>query len=72
MGLNQDPRVPEEAKWALNARHMHNMRYAFEPNQGYKTLLDLVKDKDFFVLTSNVDGCFERSGFPKDRMYSPG
>mmetsp|Transcript_11522 Transcript_11522/g.13230 ORF Transcript_11522/g.13230 Transcript_11522/m.13230 type:complete len:225 (-) Transcript_11522:105-779(-) len=31
----------------------------------------MVKHKDYFVLTSNVDGCFERSGFKKERLYTP-
>jgi NAD-dependent SIR2 family protein deacetylase len=71
MGLMGDSRVPETAKWALWTKHMHNMRWAFEPNDGYSTLLDMVKDKDYFVLTSNVDGCFERTGFEKERTYTP-
>ena len=71
MGLGNDPSVPETAKWALHAQHMHNMRWGFTPNDGYEVLNNLVKDKDYFVLTSNVDGCFERSGFAKDRIYTP-
>ena len=71
MGLGSDRRVPETAKWALHAKHMDNMRWKFTPNQGYQHLLELVKDKDYFVLTSNVDACFERSGFHPDRIYTP-
>ena len=71
MGLLPDRRVPETTKWAFWARHMHNMRWGFTPNNGYDTLLDMVKEKDYFVLTSNVDGCFETSGFDKDRIYTP-
>lgn len=56
MGLEGDPTVPRTAKWALYAKHMDNMRWKFTPNEGYKTLLRLVQDKNFFVLTSNVDG----------------
>uniref|UniRef100_A0A7R9WER9 Deacetylase sirtuin-type domain-containing protein n=1 Tax=Pseudictyota dubia TaxID=2749911 RepID=A0A7R9WER9_9STRA len=71
MGLEGDPRVPRTAKWALYAKHMDNMRWTFTPNDGYKSLLSMVKDKDYFVHTSNVDACFERSGFSKDRIYTP-
>ena len=71
MGLMHDRSVPETTKWAFWARHMHNMRWGFTPNNGYQTLLNMVKDKDYFVLTSNVDGCFETSGFDKDRIYTP-
>ncbi|KAI2510665.1 Macro domain [Fragilaria crotonensis] len=55
MGLGQDRCVPMTAKWAMWAKHMHLQRWQFEPNEGYKTLLDMVNEKDYFVLTSNVD-----------------
>jgi O-acetyl-ADP-ribose deacetylase (regulator of RNase III)/NAD-dependent SIR2 family protein deacetylase len=71
MGLGSDPSVPMTAKWALYAKHMDNMRWKFEPNQGYQWLKDLIKEKNHFVLTSNVDACFERSGFDKSRIYTP-
>lgn len=71
MGLMFDPSVPETAKWGYWADHIINQRWRFQPNDGYKTLLNMVKDKDYFVLTSNADGCFERSGFEVDRIYTP-
>ena len=39
------------------------------PKPVYENLLFLVKDKDYFVLTTNVDHCFQRSGFDKERMF---
>lgn len=40
------------------------------PHNGYNLLLDLVKSKkDYFVVTSNVDGAFQKVGFPDDKMY---
>lgn len=71
MGLAGDRSVPQTAKWAFWAKHMDNMRWGFTPNDGYKDLLNLVKGKDHFVLTSNVDGCFERSGFNTSQIYTP-
>ena len=71
MGLGQDRRVPMTAKWAMWAKHMDLQGWQFEPNEGYQTLHDMVKEKDHFILTSNVDGCFERSGFSKERIYTP-
>eukprot|EP00538_Stauroneis_constricta_P013053 CAMPEP_0119549498 /NCGR_PEP_ID=MMETSP1352-20130426/3176_1 /TAXON_ID=265584 /ORGANISM="Stauroneis constricta, Strain CCMP1120" /LENGTH=617 /DNA_ID=CAMNT_0007595061 /DNA_START=220 /DNA_END=2073 /DNA_ORIENTATION=+ len=71
MGLLGDPRVPLSKKWAHLAMHMENMRWKFPINQGYKALRDLVGDKDYFVLTSNVEAMFERSGFDKERIYTP-
>jgi O-acetyl-ADP-ribose deacetylase (regulator of RNase III)/NAD-dependent SIR2 family protein deacetylase len=71
MGLEGDQSVPRTAKWALYAKHMDNMRWKFTPNEGYTDLLKLIGRKDHFVLTSNVDGCFERSGFDPSRIYTP-
>lgn len=40
------------------------------PHEGFNKLLDLVKTKkDFFVVTSNVDGAFQKVGFPEDKIY---
>lgn len=50
---------------------MDNMRWKFTPNQGYEALLRLVGSKEYFVLTSNVDACFERSGFDPAKIYTP-
>eukprot|EP00934_Nitzschia_sp_Nitz4_P003152 Nitzschia sp. Nitz4//scaffold28_size193895//71689//73674//NITZ4_001649-RA/size193895-processed-gene-0.221-mRNA-1//1//CDS//3329545934//3142//frame0 len=71
MALGGDQSVPETAKWALWASHMNNIRWKFTPNQGYTDLLGLIDKKDYFVLTSNVDACFERSGFDPERIYTP-
>lgn len=71
MGLEGDARVPRNAKWAFYAKHMNNMRWDLAPNDGYQDLLKLIGKKDYFVLTSNVDACFERSGFDTERIYTP-
>ena len=39
------------------------------PKPVYDELLDLVKDKDYFVLTTNVDHCFQKAGFEKHRLF---
>jgi len=71
MGLEGDLTVPRTVKWSLYAKHMDNMRWTLTPNNGHDALLEMVKDKNYFFLTSNVDACFERVGFSKDRIYSP-
>lgn len=71
MGLFADTSVPITVKWAFWAKHLDNMRWRFEPNDGYHGLRQLVDTKDHFVLTSNVDGCFERAGFDPRRIYTP-
>jgi len=71
MSLFSDPKVPIQVKWGFQAEHINNMRFKYPPHPGYADLMELVKDKDYFVVTSNVDGYFERSGFDKDRIYTP-
>lgn len=44
-------------------------RYVDAPLPVYQVLLALVKDKDYFVLTTNVDHQFQRSGFDKKRLF---
>jgi hypothetical protein len=58
-----------ETYWAWWSRHIWVNRYVPIPNDTYDRLYDLVKDKDYFVLTTNVDHCFQRSGFDKKRLF---
>ena len=39
------------------------------PKPVYQNLYDLVKEKDYFVLTTNVDHCFQKAGFAKNRIF---
>ena len=59
---------PEE-KWAYWSRAIMMDRYEFEDNGTYAALRDLLKDRDYFVLTTNVDHCFQRFGFDKTRLF---
>ncbi|MGN0254505.1 MAG: SIR2 family NAD-dependent protein deacylase [Chordicoccus sp.] len=58
-----------EEFWGYWCRNIWINRYAPIPSDLYEKLLALVKDKDYFVLTTNVDHCFQRSGFDKKRLY---
>ena len=40
-------------------------RYQNAPKPVYESLLKLVQDKDYFVITTNVDHCFQKAGFDK-------
>ena len=60
--------APEEY-WAYWSRYIYINRYMDAPKPVYQTLLDLVKDKDYFVLTTNVDHCFQKAGFDKKRLF---
>ncbi len=58
-----------EEQWAYWSRYIYINRYMDAPNGTYKRLLELVKDKDYFVLTTNVDHQFQKAGFDKRRLF---
>lgn len=60
--------TPEEL-WAYWSRYIYLNRYIDAPNDLYDRLFDLVKDKDYFVITTNVDHCFQKAGFDKKRLF---
>ena len=59
----------DEVFWAYWARYIYINRYMDAPKPVYNDLLNLVKDKDFFVITTNVDHQFQRAGFDKSRLF---
>lgn len=58
-----------EFYWGWWSRQIYFNRYIDAPSSVYSDLLKLVKDKDYFVLTTNVDHQFQRSGFDKKRLF---
>ena len=60
--------TPEEM-WAYWSRYIFINRYMDAPKPVYDHLLALVKDKDYFVITTNVDHCFQKAGFDKERLF---
>ena len=58
-----------EEYWAFWSRNIDLNRYQPAPTDVYERLLDLVKDKDYFVLTTNVDHQFQKAGFDKNRLF---
>lgn len=59
----------EETQWGWWARHIYFNRYINSPKPVYENLLSLIRDKDYFVLTTNVDHRFQRAGFDKKRLF---
>jgi NAD-dependent SIR2 family protein deacetylase len=59
----------EPAKWAYWATHLNYVFYQFPPSPLYRKLHDVIHDKDFYVVTSNADGLFIKSGFEADRVF---
>ena len=60
--------TPEE-HWAYWSRYIFVNRYQDVPKPVYENLLKLVADKDYFVITTNVDHCFQKAGFDKKRLF---
>lgn len=60
--------IPEE-HWAYWSRYIYINRYCNAPKPIYNKLYELTKDKDCFVLTTNVDHCFQKAGFDKHRLF---
>lgn len=58
-----------EEYWAWWARHIYVNRYDVSAGKPYTALLELVKDKDYFVLTTNVDHQFQKAGFDKKQLF---
>ena len=60
--------TPEEY-WAWWSRHILVNRYERAPKPVYDDLLELVREQDYFVLTTNVDHQFQLAGFDKKRLF---
>ena len=63
------PFPTQEEFWAWWSRHIYVNRYVKAPKPVYEELLALVGEKDYFVLTTNVDHCFQKAGFDKTRLF---
>jgi len=59
----------QEEFWAYWSRNIYINRYIDAPTDLYRLLFELVKGKEYFVLTTNVDHCFQKAGFDKQRMF---
>ena len=58
-----------EEYWAYWSRYIYFNRYVDPPKSTYSDLLSLIKDKDYFVITTNVDHCFQKAGIDKKRLF---
>ena len=63
------PFPDDETRWAWWARHIYFNRFVEAPKPVYRDLYELVKDKDYFVVTTNVDHQFQTAGFEKKRLF---
>ena len=63
------PFPTQEEFWAYWSRYIYINRYMDAPKPVYENLLKLIADKDYFVVTTNVDHCFQKAGFDKRRLF---
>ena len=63
------PYTTPEEHWAYWSRYIYVNRYMDAPKPVYEELFELVKDKDYFVITTNVDHCFQKAGFDNKRLF---
>ena len=64
------PFETEEEKWAYWSRHIRMNRYDAPVGEPYRQLLELVRDKPYFVITTNVDAQFYKAGFDPRRIWA--
>ena len=63
------PYPTKDEFWAYWSRYILVNRYMDAPKPVYENLLKLVQGKDYFVITTNVDHCFQKAGFDKKRLF---
>ena len=63
------PFPTQEEFWAYWSRYIFINRYQDAPKSVHEDLLKLVRDKDYFVITTNVDHCFQKAGFDKKHLF---
>lgn len=59
----------EEERWSYWAKHINYSFISPPPLSAYQDLYKLVKNKNYFVITTNVDGQFEKSGFDHNKVF---
>lgn len=60
-----------EQFWGFWAQHIYHIRYESVVLQTYTDLYDIVKNKPYFICSTNADGQIEKAGFPKERVFAP-
>lgn len=63
------PFETQEEFWAQWARHIDVNRYSEGPTRLYQDLRQLVQNKQYFVITTNVESQFEKAGFPRQKIF---
>lgn len=59
----------QEEFWTFWSRVIWINRYMSAPKKTYQKLMSLIGDRDYFVITTNVDHQFQKNGFDKNRLF---
>jgi NAD-dependent SIR2 family protein deacetylase len=59
----------EEEKWSYWSKHINYLELSMKATNTYKKLYDIIKDKNYFVITTNVDRQFIKSGFDSKKVF---
>lgn len=59
-----------EEKWGYWAKHIYKNNVGMVGTPLYEKLLKLIEDKKYFVITTNVDDQFVKSGFPSQKVFA--
>lgn len=63
------PYPSQEAMWAVWSRNIYINRYMNPPKPAYENTLSLIHNKEYFVITTNVDHCFQKANIDKGRLF---
>ncbi|MCM3651379.1 Sir2 silent information regulator family NAD-dependent deacetylase [Metabacillus litoralis] len=59
----------QEERWSYWAKHISLNRYEAGATKLYMDLFNLVKDKKYFVISTNVESQFVKAGFPSEKVF---
>jgi NAD-dependent SIR2 family protein deacetylase len=61
--------ILEEERWSYLAKHINYLYTSMKATNTYKKLYELFKDKNYFVITTNVDRQFIKAGFDSNKVF---
>ena len=64
-------RCSPEQFWSFWARHIKEIRFDPPVTKPYEDLAKILKNKNYFVINTNVDGQYEKSDLDKERVFAP-
>lgn len=65
------PSWTQREQWGYYKVHLNYVYFQQHTNPLYQSLYNMIKNKEYFVMTSNVDGLFYKNGFSRERLYTP-